>query len=253
MEILDAAREYVGRGWPIIPLVGKAPAVAGWQSWTADEASALLLFGMRRCGVGLRTGESGFVVVDTDTDEAEAWAAKRLPDTPMKVRTGGGSLHRYYGAPPRKEVRNKQGWKKIPGLDVRGAGGFIVLPPSRHPETGRPYEWSGDVLEPAGLPRFSPDWLRERTRKAVQRTVEGTPEFMEYRARKWLEVRDGAVSGSSGHNHTYATACKLVLYFGLNRETAIRLMLEIFNPKCSPPWDLPAIEHKVDDAMKRRN
>ena len=50
---------------PIIPLEGKVPAVKGWQRFVADEANLLLHFGRRGCNVGLRTGESGYVVIDT--------------------------------------------------------------------------------------------------------------------------------------------------------------------------------------------
>ena len=34
--------------------------------------------------------------------------------------------------------------------------------------------------------------------------------------------------------------------------TAIRLVMTIYNPLCQPPWELRDIEHKVDDAMKKR-
>src|SRR4051812_40792309 len=111
--LLEAARRYAEAGLPIIPLDGKVPAVKGWQTWVANEVSLALWFGRRGTNVGLRTGESGYVVVDTDTDEAEAWVREPLPESPMRARPGAGSTHRYYERPPQKEIRNRQGWKGI--------------------------------------------------------------------------------------------------------------------------------------------
>ena len=253
-DLLDAAKRYAELNLPIIPLWGKIPAVKDWQRFVADETAVLFWFGRRRSNIGLRTGESGYVVIDTDSEEAERWVQTHCTETPMKARSGGGgSIHRYYANPPRKEIRNRQGLHGIAGADVRGHGGFIVLPPSVHPETGGRYEWLTSFQPAEGLPRFSPAWVYRRTRKRLyHEALSPDADFMEYRARRWLEKRDGAVSGRGGHNHTFATACKLVLYFGLDREAAIRLLTTIFNPRCQPPWSPCELEHKVDDVLKRR-
>ena len=241
---------YARLGWPIIPLRGKVPAIRHWQAFVANEVNLRLWFRSRLCNVGLRTGESGFIVVDTDTEEAEAWA-RALPATPMTVLTGGGSSHRYFAAPPRKEIGNRQGWKQIHGLDVRGCRGLATLPPSIHPETGRRYRVDGGFIAAGRASRiFSGLGVPASDKTAGLRCGHRRCLVRRIPSRRRLEVRDGAVSGQGGHNRTFATACKLVLYFGLGREAAIRLMLTVFNPKCEPPWTLREIEHKVDDALK---
>lgn len=252
-DIVEAAQQYIKLGLPIIPLRGKTPAISQWQLFTANAVNLRFWFGNKRCNIGLRTGESGYVVVDTDTDAAEEWARTRLSVTPVMARSGSGSIHRYFQTPPRKAIRNRQAWKGIHGLDIRGQGGFIVMPPSIHPDTGKKYEWLAPLSPPDQLPRFSPTWIYiRRQRQLVQEVLEASPDFRLLRATRWLEKRDGAISGRRGHDHTFATACKLVLYFGLDRETAIQLMMSIFNPRCQPEWSLGEIEHKVDDALKKR-
>jgi len=271
--ILEAAQAYAEEDKPIIPLKGKVPAVQDWQHFVANAANVLLFFGKQGCNIGMRTGESGYIVVDTDNERAEAWAVARLPETPMLALSGSGSKHRYFDQPPRKEIRNKQGWKGIHGLDIRGHGGFIVLAPSIHPETGERYRWLTEVLPAEELPRFLPEWVRDRSRRKTMKLLQQSPaylpsaewdaDFLLVRARAWLTkvaIENPAVSHEGGHNATFRVACRLTHFprfpgdnsFGLSREQAIGLMMDIYNPCCRPPWRLADIEHKVDDAIKKR-
>ena len=78
----------------------------------------------------------------------------------MTVSTGGGGRHLFY-AHPGVELANTAGRlpgvaEPLPGVDLRGDGGYVVAPPSRH-ASGRPYWWASDpALEPAP----APVWLR---------------------------------------------------------------------------------------------
>jgi hypothetical protein len=42
------------------------------------------------------------------------------------------------------------------GLDIKTHSGYVLLPPSRHPTTGQPYQWTTPTLDPAPAPA----WLR---------------------------------------------------------------------------------------------
>ena len=79
----------------------------------------------------------------------------QLPKT-WRVQTGSGGTHVYFAWPDGVEVRNSTG-KVGKGIDVRGAGGFVVLPPSPHVH-GR-YKWLVSPEDGPLLP--APCWLLE--------------------------------------------------------------------------------------------
>jgi hypothetical protein len=248
---LEIAQGYARRGWPIVPLVGKVPAVRNCRAFAATPVNVRFWCGTRRCNVGLRTGESVYVVVDTDTPEAEDWVRTHLPDTPMVALSGNGSTHRYFGAPPRKEVRKKQGWKGIRGLDIRGHGGYVVLPGSVHPETGRRYEWRSGILLPSGLPVFSPCWVYERQR-AVRTAVADAldPAGVLARGRRYVDALPVAKSGCGGHTTTFVAAMKIARLAGFDRDLAWRLLLYYNATRCEPEWRAPELLHKLDEGLK---
>ncbi|MEU2702386.1 bifunctional DNA primase/polymerase [Micromonospora aurantiaca (nom. illeg.)] len=69
-------------------------------------------------------------------------AAGLTPPT-ARVQTGSGGLHLYYRHPgqPVPCSQGKRGQGLGPGVDVKADGGYVVLPPSTHPRTERPYRW----------------------------------------------------------------------------------------------------------------
>jgi Bifunctional DNA primase/polymerase, N-terminal/Primase C terminal 1 (PriCT-1)/AAA domain len=123
--------------------------------------------------IGVATGSaSGLLVLDVDPahggDESfEALVARHgsLSPTPMSL-TGGGGRHLLF-AHPEFSVPSRCG-ALGPGLDVRGDGGYIVVPPSRH-RSGRLYEWEASS-HPDEVPLSTPPaWL------APGRTDAGQP------------------------------------------------------------------------------
>jgi hypothetical protein len=144
--MLDYARAYAARGWSVVPVRPgeKIPAVpwAQFQHRRASDAELQAWFADGRMGIGLVTGAiSGFFVADFDGDEGHATHAKIGAQLagPTSL-TGGGGLHvliRYPGVriPTRKGL--------LPGMDIRGDGGFIVAPPSSH-ASGSAYQWDVD-------------------------------------------------------------------------------------------------------------
>lgn len=175
---LAAALDYAARGWAVFPCHGPRPGGCTCRDGSACPSIAKhprTRHGLRdastdaatlhawwqawpSANVGVRTG-GGLVVVDLDPGHgatsalAELEAAHgALPPT-LAVRTGGGGMHLYFAAD--RPVRNSAG-ALGPGIDVRGDGGFVIAPPSRH-ASGAPYRWSA----PAPLARL-PGWVAHR-------------------------------------------------------------------------------------------
>jgi hypothetical protein len=146
---------------------GKHPRILEWQlNATSDEATVGEWFRRwPRAGLGMATGRaSGVWVLDLDGDEAIAWYASKVREhgrTPTRgVRTGRGR-HLYFTFPDGVEIRNMQDVDKQK-IDVRGDGGFVVLPPTLH-YSGRRYEWL-DTGVYQQEPAAPPGWLIEYVR-----------------------------------------------------------------------------------------
>lgn len=65
------------------------------------------------------------------------------------------------------------------------------------------------------------------------------------RAQKYVAKMDAAVSGSGGHDATFAVAKALVDGFSLSKEDALAILRE-YNERCSPPWKDHELLHKVN-------
>jgi len=151
-ELGDAAVAYARMGWAVLPLgrAGKVPAIRGGsRSAVSDPTQAAAWWSVSpEHNVGVATGAAsgGLFVIDVDVDpatgedgraELDRWerAHGTLPTTATAV-TGRGGLHLYFHSDA--GVRNST--NRDLGIDVRGDGGFVVVPPSRHPNGNR-YEW----------------------------------------------------------------------------------------------------------------
>jgi hypothetical protein len=166
-RMCEAAIAYADLGFFVLPLwsahdgrcdcgkvdcdsPGKHPhgryAPHGLKDATRDKAVICSWFSDGQLvNIGIRTGpESGILVLDVDPRHGGDESLKglgTLPDT-ATVETGGGGWHRYFKYPAGLNIRNSAG-KLGPGLDIRGAGGYVVAPPSIH-VSGRVYTWLRD-------------------------------------------------------------------------------------------------------------
>ncbi len=144
LNTLNFAKKYKSEGFSVIPLIpkGKKPAITSWTEYqnriaTDDELEKWFGNGSKY-NIGIVTGKiSKIDVLDFDSQEAIQYAKNhKFPETPA-VKTYKG-LHYYYAH--KDGVRNFQKRDALPGIDLRGDGGYIVAPPSLHP-SGHHYQW----------------------------------------------------------------------------------------------------------------
>jgi len=142
----EKIQEYIDLGWVILPVVkGKKRPAVNWKEYQErkpTQAEYRKWFNGQSVGVGLVSGKaSGVTIIDFDSYKKSAPQVEL--NTPLKAKTGGGGLHGYFKY--QEGVKNTVGGN-VP-VDVRGEGGFVVLPPTIHPN-GKPYEWLYDKKFP---------------------------------------------------------------------------------------------------------
>lgn len=176
-----SAKQYASaRQWKVFPLAPreKTPITAhGLKDGTADIAQIQRWWSQTpTANIGIATGHaSGFFVVDVDGDEGmQTLASLEDEHGPIKTRsatTGGGGKHLLFqtiGVP----IRNRA--KLLPGIDVRGDGGYIVAPPSIHPN-GQTYRWDDEAVEIAPAPPWLIELLFGESESAKDSARDGAP------------------------------------------------------------------------------
>jgi putative DNA primase/helicase len=225
--MLEAALAYARAGTPVFPCREKKPITRkGFHDATTDESQIRNWWtAAPNAQVAAPTGtKSHLLSLDLDTPAAakflEELEAKHgsLPPT-RHVATSPGRRQIHFSLPDGLPTKSVAGFGGVNGFDIRGDGGYVVLPPSLHHKSGKPYMVLID--EPLA---DAPQWLirmlnepaaRARTNGAGQTIPEGQ--------------RNSRLTSFAG----------AMRRAGMD-EAAILEQLLIQNQQCSPP--LPDIE-----------
>jgi hypothetical protein len=199
-QLLEAALAYAEAGWPVFPLRPgtKRPAApnhtaancdgsdhrcrnghTGWEPRaTLDTNRITQAWQHRPYGIGIACGPAQLVVVDLDRAKGnqpsgaqtladlEQQACDTLPPT-WTVATPSGGRHLYYRQPNGTPLGNTVG-RLGPGIDTRGAGGYVAAPPTRLADGDY---WLVDDHPPVALPH----WLGELLTTSGRRLAEAVP------------------------------------------------------------------------------
>ena len=158
---------------------------------------------------------SGLVVLDIDAKHGRS--SKDLPSVPVTAyaKSGNGGEHLYFKYPG-VHVKSDSGIFGL-GIDIRGDGGCIVLPPSVNAHGGT-YEW---VIPIADGVAEMPEWLLSKV------VVKGE--------KKWLQGANGVSEGL--RNDTSASMAGKILYSTVPElwESIGWDQFTVWNSKCTPP------------------
>jgi hypothetical protein len=252
--LLGAALDYAGRGLPVFPVHNVLPMLAphagflctcgkglrcgnpgkhpiarlsphGFKDATTDAATVehwWLCYPTANIGIAT----AGLVVVDVDPAKggAEVMAElerkhSKLPLT-WRVITGGGGCHVYLRDPTGKVgcTQNRPG----PGVDIRGAGGYAVAPPSGH-ISGGCYCWE-DGQGPGSAPLAdAPSWLTDELKAPRALPIESL-----------RTLASGAVT-EGARNTTIARLTGHLLRKYVDPLVTLDLMQAFNAARCEPP------------------
>ncbi|MDP1026380.1 phage/plasmid primase, P4 family [Sphingomonas sp. KR1UV-12] len=218
-SLLEAALDYARRGWPVFPCSprNKRPLLAcdkddqgkdikgtgGVTKATTDEDQIRAWWRKwPRAMIGVSVGRADMLVVDFDPRREEQvdettgevtvveWTLDQLKAdteaqigctlaTSLAVRTPSGGVHIYYRMPDGEPIGNKGSLPRH--VDVRGLGGYTILPPSVCEGDGKnaagSYRWLRGDSEAAvaEMPAALVEALRTRTRPTASPPPAASP------------------------------------------------------------------------------
>ncbi|MFC1609977.1 bifunctional DNA primase/polymerase [Myxococcota bacterium] len=258
-----AARWYVERlGWVVLPVhyptdrrcscgnpactrVAKHPALPTGVYGATRDIEAIAGWWARPWNVAIATGAlSRLWVLDVDGAEGMASMARaelehgRLPQT-VTAQTGGGGLHLLWQL-PKERVANRVGL--LPGVDVRGEGGYIVVPPSRH-VSGQRYTWHDGRGPHQVAVAEAPPWLLT----VANCRINGRGERHDWPALFRTRVPEGE------RNHALAQRAGYLLQLGVDREVATELLVAWSHGHCTPALPDREVRRTVQSIAQRES
>ncbi|WP_061942632.1 bifunctional DNA primase/polymerase [Brevibacterium ravenspurgense] len=165
------ARELARLGVLVFPCApdGKRPIPErGFHEATTDVKQVAAWWRQRpRANLAIPTGAaSGVVVVDVDVHKVDGYAAfgraarSGLLSEPLAVvATPTGGRHLYYPADAGHEQRSWQVGRA--GIDFRGDGGYIIVPPSLRTIDGHPASYQVDAVADGMVAPLTEQRLRD--------------------------------------------------------------------------------------------
>ena len=240
---LDAALAYAGRGWPVFPCdpTSKKPYTDhGFKDATTNPAVIRDWWSRwPKAMIGVPTGApiSSFILdIDVKHDGFKALDALikangAIPKT-VWARTQSGGDHFYFKLPGDKCIRNSVS-RLGKGLDVRGDGGYVIVPPSLGANGA--YTW---INAPKEAPIVdSPDWLLRLLTSPV-----GGPN----RSNSATPVEDAITEGR--RNVTLTSYAGSMRHVGMEPGEMLFELRKVNAQRCRPPLD-DAELHQIAESV----
>jgi len=202
--VLESALAYAERGWHVFPcLPSKAPAVDQGlnvatvdpdqiRAWWTNHPDRL---------IGVNCGRSNLAVIDVDDHHGYGTFCDDHGDPPdtLTAETPSGGFHLIFAGDIKSTVS-----RVAPGVDTRGRGGYIIVPPSpgyawvnRRKPADLPAAYAEAADPPRPEPAAPPDPAGQANTRWGERVLEA-------------EVARIATAADGTRNHTlFGAACKV--------------------------------------------
>jgi hypothetical protein len=184
--------------------------------------------------IAVATGAiSKIFVVDVDGPDAEL-ELQRL-SLPATVQTITARGKHYFFKYPSVPIRNSAS-KVARGVDIRGTGGYCIVPPSVH-ESGHVYRWAG-----ARTVAAAPDQLIAK--------ISGRTNGKATRAAEWQQLFTSDIPEGQ-RDCTLTRMTGKLLRHCVNAADVLGIMQSINIARCKPPLPPEDIERIVESIAER--
>jgi hypothetical protein len=247
-EVLDAALGYAKRGWRVLPVAkqSKKPINENGSTGATTDAATITKWWETypSANLGIATGPESFWVVDVDmkdgTDGLQTLARHFGDDFDIDInavlvgKTPTDGVHIPFQWPDGDDVHNSQAL--LPGIDIRGRGGYIVAAPSARNIDGQwlQYRWNNINLPVGRVAPWAAKLLKMQDEVRSER----------------LDVEQVMRGVSKGERDTalFRYACHLRA-LDMPYELAVGFIKEAA-ARCEPPFDQAVAVQKVDYAYR---
>lgn len=221
-----------------------------WSSSKDPETIRKLWARRPDASIGVDCDASGVLVLDfdgkggrTSLAELEKALGPLAPTLTSSTGREDGGEHRWFKLPEGVGVKNGAAL----GVDMKGAGGYAVAPPSVH-KSGTQYAWK-DLLEQADLPEPWAAWCREASAKKGKKKVLPGPERLAARLAEIRLIPPGDVAHDTLRDATYELAA-------LERERQIGPewadeITQVVTQEWAEPMPLGEIEALISSAREK--
>lgn len=286
-----AARELGAAGYKVVPLwpvdvlgqctckqghkcgsAGKHPIETGWQDsattdprwWSNDGADAQY----PQANIGVVLEEENSFVLDMDPDNGGDVTLQQIQerlgdnwDMPptVIVQTGSGGRHFYFEQPAMAKPVGNPKFRK--GLDIKGVGGLVVVPPSISGKGAYSYVEKNGLVA-ADPPKWLLEMLAEHDKKQRGEPSKISPEVIPtgrmrvYRRaameRNAAELAESGNTGAGRNNTLNKTAYALgqLAPMGITVEAECRALLYEAASKCGMHFVNDGVEATFDSGWR---
>lgn len=244
--MMESALHYAEAGLAVFPLKaqGKEPITKnGLKDATTDHDTIIAMWTKYPyANIGMACGQQsgGIIVIDVDTDEEagkdgfrslQRWEKQHgaIPDTANTITGRGGNhfLFRTSG-----DTRSRVACEE--DVDIRADGGYIVLPPSVHPN-GKQYQWEYELDEYG---------IAEANQSVIDLMNNGVEEGKTF-------TMPEVIPNGQRNGTLYKLACSMQARG--NGDDAIRAAVSAENKsRCNPPLDQEELDKLVNSALTKQ-